>query len=151
MRLDGVPAELDGLRIAHLSDLHLGVPSRGRRAVREAVEWIVERQPDLVCITGDLVSRRSGMPELEERLRAIGRCYVVLGNHDFADSRDPFSQRVDPKAIAALENVTLLGDDAVEVELRGRCVQMVGVDPQAYAARSAAPDTLADHAAKRNE
>ena len=58
--------------------------------------------------------------ELEERLRAIGRCYVVLGNHDFADSRDPFSQRVDPKAIAALENVTLLGDDAVEVELRRR-------------------------------
>ena len=147
MRLDGVPAELDGLRIAHLSDLHLGVPSRGRRAVREAVDWVVERQPDLVCITGDLVSRRSGMPELEELLRAIGRCYVVLGNHDFADSRDPFSQRVDPKAIAALENVTLLGDDAVEVELRGRRVQIVGVDPQAYTARTAAPDTLADQSA----
>jgi predicted MPP superfamily phosphohydrolase len=147
VRLDGVPAELDGLRIAHLSDLHLGVPSRGRRAVRQAVDWVVERQPDLVCITGDLVSRRSGMSELEERLRAIGRCYVVLGNHDFADSRDPFSQRVDPTAIAALENVTLLGDDAVEVELRGRRVQIVGVDPQAYAARSAAPDKLADHSA----
>jgi len=147
VRLDEVPAEFDGLRIAHLSDLHLGVPSRGRRAVREAVDWVVERQPDLVCITGDLVSRRSGMPELEERLRTIGRCYVVLGNHDFADSRDPFSQRVDPKAIAALENVTLLGDDAVEVELRGRRVQIVGVDPQGYAARSAAPDTLADRGA----
>ena len=39
----------------------------------------------------------------------LGRCYVVLGNHDFADSRDPFSQRVDPEAIAALEDVTLLG------------------------------------------
>ena len=147
VRLEGVPAELNGLRIAHLSDLHLGVPSRGRRAVREAVEWVVERQPDLVCITGDLVSRRSGLPELEERLRAIGRCYLVLGNHDFADSRDPFSQRVDPKVIAALENVTLLGDDAVEVELRGRRVQIVGVDPQTYADRSTAPDTIADHAA----
>ena len=147
VRLDEVPAELDGLRIAHLSDLHLGVPSRGRRAVREAVDWVVERQPDLVCITGDLVSRSAGMPELEERLRAIGHCYVVLGNHDFADSRDPFSQRVDPAAIAALENVTLLGDDAVEVELRGRRVQIVGVDPQGYAARSAAPDTLADRGA----
>jgi predicted MPP superfamily phosphohydrolase len=148
VRLEGVPAELDGLRIAHLSDLHLGVPSRGRRAVREAMEWVAERQPDLVCITGDLVSRRSGMPELEERLRAIGgRCYVVLGNHDFADSRDPFSQRVDPKAIAALESVMLLGDDAVEVELRGQRVQIVGVDPQAYTARSAAPDQLADQAA----
>ena len=147
VRLEGVPAGLDGLRIAHLSDLHLGVPSRGRRAVREAVGWVVERQPDLVCVTGDLVSRRSGVPELEERLRALGRCYVVLGNHDFADSRDPFSQRVDAGAIAALENVTLLGDDAVEVELRGRRVQIVGVDPQAYTARTAAPDTLADPSA----
>jgi hypothetical protein len=142
-----VPAELDGLRIAHLSDLHLGVPSRGGQAVREAVDWVVERRPDLVCITGDLVSRRSGMPELEERLRAIGRCYVVLGNHDFADSRDPFSQRVDPSAIAALENVMLLGDDAVEVELRGHRVQIVGVDPQAYMGQSTAPDELADDAA----
>jgi hypothetical protein len=142
-----VPAELDGLRIAHLSDLHLGVPSRGGQAVREAVDWVVERRPDLVCITGDLVSRRSGMPELEERLRAIGRCYVVLGNHDFADSRDPFSQRVDPSAVAALENVMLLGDDAVEVELRGHRVQIVGVDPQAYMGQSTAPDELADDAA----
>ena len=144
IRLDGVPAELDGLRIAHLSDLHLGVPSRGRRAVREAVDWAIERKPDLVCITGDLVSRRTGMRELERLLRDLGRCYVVLGNHDFANSRDPFSQRVDPAAIAALPAVVLLGDAAVEVELRGQRVQIVGVDPQTYAARRAAPDELAD-------
>ena len=144
VRLDGVPAELDGLRIAHLSDLHLGVPSRGRRAVLDAVSWVIDRRPDLVCITGDLVSRRSGMRDLERLLRDLGRCYVVLGNHDFADSRDPFSQRVDPAAIEALPEVVLLGDAAVEVELRGRTAQIVGVDPQTYAARRAAPDELAD-------
>ena len=147
VQLDGVPAELDGLRIAHLSDFHLGVPSRGLRAVREAVDWIAERRPDLVCITGDLVSRRSGMRELERLLDGLGPCFVVLGNHDFADSRDPFSQRVDPDAIGALENVTLLGDDAVEVEVRGRRVQIVGVDALSYAARSAAPHKLVDASA----
>jgi len=147
VQLDGVPAELDGLRIAHLSDFHLGVPSRGLRAVREAVDWVAERRPDLVCITGDLVSRRSGMRELERLLDGLGPCFVVLGNHDFADSRDPFSQRVDPDAIGALENVTLLGDDAVEVEVRGRRVQIVGVDALSYAARSAAPHELADASA----
>ena len=143
VELAGAPAELDGLRIAHLSDLHLGVPSRGHRAVMDAVDWVLERQPDLVCITGDLVSRRSGMRELERLLGEIGRCFVVLGNHDFADSRDPFSQRIDPQAIEALESVTLLGDEAVEVELRGRRVQIVGVDPQTYAARKAHPEELA--------
>jgi len=144
VELVGVPLELDGLRIAHLSDLHLGVPSRGRRAVEEAVAWVVERRPDIVCVTGDLVSRRSGMPILERLLGELGPCFVVLGNHDFADSRDPFSQRIDPTAIDALAGVTLFGDESVELELRGQRVQIVGVDPQTYSAHRAHPDGLAN-------
>jgi predicted MPP superfamily phosphohydrolase len=147
VELEGLPPELDGLRIAHLSDLHLGVPSRGRRAVLDAVAWVVERRPDIVCVTGDLVSRRAGMSLLERLLRELGPCFIVLGNHDFADSRDPFSQRIDPAAIDALEGVTLLGDEGVELELRGRRVQIVGVDPRTYAARQARPDELADPSA----
>ena len=144
VELEGVPPELDGIRIAHLSDLHLGVWGRGRRAVDDAVVWVRERRPDIVCVTGDLVSRRSGMRELERLLADVDRCYIVLGNHDFADGRDPFSQRIDPAAIDALEGVTLLVDEGVELELRGRSVQIVGVDPQAYADRSAHPQDVAD-------
>jgi len=144
VELEGVPPELDGIRIAHLSDFHLGVASRGRRATEDAVAWVVERRPDLVCITGDLVSRRRGMPALERLLRLLRPCFVVLGNHDFADSRDPFSQRIDPVAIAALEGVPLLSDEAVEIELRGRRVQVVGVDPRTYARRQAQPGEVAD-------
>jgi hypothetical protein len=146
VELEGVPAELDGLRIAHLSDFHLGVPSRGRRATEDAVAWVAERRPDLVCVTGDLVSRRAGVPLLERLLRELGRCFVILGNHDLADTRDPFSQRVDPATIAALQGVTVLGDEAVEVELRGRRVQLVGVDPRTYARGQAQPGELADAA-----
>jgi hypothetical protein len=144
VELDGMPPELDGLRIAHLSDLHLGVASRGRRAVEDALAWVVERRPDLVCITGDLVSRRAGTPVLARLLRPLTACFAVLGNHDFADSRDPFSQRIDPDAIAALEGVTLLSDQAVEIELRGRRVQVAGVDPRTHARRQAQPGELAD-------
>jgi len=36
--LPGLPPELDGLRIAHLSDFHLGFPSRGSAAIDRAVE-----------------------------------------------------------------------------------------------------------------
>ena len=147
VRLDGVPAELDGVRIAHLSDLHLGVPSRGRRAVSDAVDWVVERKPDLVCITGDLVSRRRGMGELERLLRELGPCYVVLGNHDFADSRDPFSQRVDPDGLAELEGVVLLTDQSIVTDVRGVEVQIVGVDPRTYARREAQPETVTDESA----
>jgi predicted MPP superfamily phosphohydrolase len=149
VELDGVPAALDGLRIAHLSDFHLGVPSRGRRAVSQAVRWVAERRPDLVFVTGDLLSRRAGASDLERLLRDLGQCFVVLGNHDYADSRDPFSQHVDPAVFAALDRVTLLGDEAVEIDVRGSRVQIVGVAPRTYATRRAEPHLLAEHEAFR--
>jgi hypothetical protein len=77
-------------------------------------------------------------------LAQLGPCFIVLGNHDFADSRDPFSQHVAPELIEALGGVTLLGDEAVETEVRGRKVQVVGTDPRTYARREAKPEELAD-------
>lgn len=139
-----VPSELDGLRIAHLSDFHLGVPSRGRRATEAAVAWVASRSPDLVCVTGDLVSRPAGLPLVERLLGRLTPCFVILGNHDLAESRDPFSQRIDPSALAAVEGVRLLGDESVEVSRRGRRIQLVGVDPRTYARREADPAALAD-------
>ena len=73
--IPGLPAELDGLRIAHLSDFHLGPPSRGTHAVERAVEWVAERQPDLVCLTGDLVTRTRGQKLFDELLAHPGAPY----------------------------------------------------------------------------
>jgi hypothetical protein len=147
VELEGAPGTLDGLRIAHLSDLHLGLPSRGQRAAEEAVAWIVSRKPDLVCVTGDLVSRERGVPLLQRLLVELGPSYVVLGNHDFADSRDPFSQLIEPEVFSSIEGVTVLADERTEVELRGSRVQIVGVDPRTYARREARPAELADPSA----
>jgi uncharacterized protein len=136
-----LPPDLDGLRIAHLSDFHLGLPSRGARAVRRAVEWVEDRQPDLTLISGDLVSRRSGEPLLREYLARLPNCYAVLGNHDYAISRDPFSE---PVELRDLSPARLLVDEAETIGLRGRRVQIVGVDPRAHRARRARPERLAD-------
>lgn len=126
----GLPPELDGIRIAHLSDFHLGMPSRGVRAVRRAVDWVAERQPDLVCITGDLLSRSRGQPLLNELLdRLPSDPYIVLGNHDFALSRDPFSE---PVRLGRLSRGTLLADESVTAELRGVQVEIAGVDPRSW-------------------
>lgn len=141
MTVPALPPGLDGLRVAHLSDFHLGVPSRGQRAVEDAVEWVGERRPDLVCITGDLLSRRAGEPLLHDLLERLDHPYVVLGNHDYAVSRDPFSQRIE---LLDLEHGTLLADSAVDVELAGGRVQLVGVDPRSYLRGLSAPHRLAD-------
>jgi uncharacterized protein len=142
--LPRLPDELAGLRVAHLSDFHLGLPSRGVRAVQRAVEWVGEREPDLVVVTGDLVSRPRGEAPLRELLARLGGAYVVLGNHDVEHSRDPFSRAA---GLTDLAPAHLLVDEAVTVELRGKRVQLVGVDPRAYRQGTSKPWQLADEAA----
>jgi uncharacterized protein len=139
--LAGLPLELAGLRIAHLTDFHLGVPSPGVRAVERAVDWVAERQPDLVVLTGDLLARPEGAERLRGLIERLPPVYAVLGNHDFADSRDPFSK---PVGEVDLGRGTLLGDESVTLELRGRRVQLVGVDPRTYMRKEERPWALAD-------
>lgn len=138
----GLPPALDGLRIAHLSDFHLGVPSRGRIATERAVAWVAGRRPDLVCVTGDLVSRPRGVPLLVDLLRRLERPYVVLGNHDVAVTRDPFSRTAELEGVDRV--ATLLRNSACIVERRGLTVQIVGVDPDGYADGEARPWELVD-------
>jgi uncharacterized protein len=139
--LPGLPAELDGLRVVHLSDFHLGFPSRGERAVQRAVEWAAARDPDLILITGDLLSRPGAEPKLRELLDLVPGSFAVLGNHDVAHSRDPFSKA---SPVADLESTTILLDEARTVDLRGRRVQVVGVDPRTYRRGASRPAELAD-------
>jgi predicted MPP superfamily phosphohydrolase len=139
--LPELPPELEGLRIAHLSDFHLGAPSRGSTAVERAVEWVERRQPNLTLISGDLLSRRGGESQLRALLARLPRCFAVLGNHDYAHTRDPFSH---PAGLVDLEPATLLSDDSRTIELRGRRVQIVGVDPRSYHRRLVRPERFAD-------
>lgn len=74
----------DGLRIGHISDVHVGVVTPDRR-IRNAVELIAEAEPDLALLTGDFASRRAAplrrLGKLLEGL-PIESTYFVLGNHD---------------------------------------------------------------------
>jgi len=144
--IPGLPDGLDGLRIAHLSDFHLGNPSRGRGATERAVAWVAERRPDLVCVTGDLVSHPRGVPLLVRLLGSLERPYVVLGNHDVAVSRDPFSRAAELEGLAEVS--VLLRDDAAVAERRGARLQLVGADAISYQRGDARPWELADPDAK---
>jgi hypothetical protein len=126
----GLPRELDGLRVAHLSDFHLGVRSPGVGAVVQAVEWVSERQPDLVVVTGDLLTHPRGEPLLRTLVDLLPQPTVaILGNHDVAVSRDP-------QAVASnltdLSPGTLLRDEGTMLELWGRNVWVAGVDPRRF-------------------
>jgi uncharacterized protein len=124
----GLPDELDGLRIVHLSDFHLGVSSPGVGAVAKAAAWTRERRPDLVAITGDLLTHPRGEPLLRTFVELLPQPTIaVLGNHDLAISRDPQAKRSD---LRELVPATLLRDAGIELELRGKRVWIAGVDPR---------------------
>lgn len=125
-----LPEALEGLRIGHLSDFHLGARlSRGGRASERAIRWVADRRPDIVCVTGDLVSHPRGEPRLRSLLAELDRPFVVLGNHDVAVTRDPFSRAAE---LRDLEHAVLLRDGAETVAVRGVRVEVVGVDPETY-------------------
>src|SRR4051794_24463475 len=126
LAVPGLPEELDGLRIVHLSDFHLGVQSPGVRAVERACAWAAERRPDVTVITGDLLTHPRGEPLLRELVAQLPQPTIaILGNHDLAISRDPKATRSD---LHELEPATLLRDDGVELTLRGKRVWVAGAD-----------------------
>jgi predicted MPP superfamily phosphohydrolase len=128
IELPGLPPELEGLRIVHLSDFHFGVPSPGVGAAWQAAVWAREQRPDLVAITGDLLTHPRGESMLRRLVRVLPEPTVaVLGNHDLAISRDPQARRSD---LRELEPAALLRDEGRLFELRGRKVWIAGADPR---------------------
>ncbi|MBN1313731.1 MAG: metallophosphoesterase [Anaerolineae bacterium] len=82
--IDNLPPTFDGYRIAHLSDLHFG-PALTYRTVMSALLITRDLQPNLIVITGDLVSSYVDeflMPDALSRLSAPDGVWAVLGNHD---------------------------------------------------------------------
>ena len=146
----GLPSELDGLRVLHLSDFHLGSVSLNGLALRRAVDWAAGRELDLAVITGDLLSRPRGEAALRAALARLSPAYgtyVVLGNHDVAITRDPFSAA---REIADLEadGAEVLRDSSRLVDVRGLRVQIAGLDPRSYLAGSVRAAALADASAE---
>ena len=140
--LRGLPEALDGVRIGHLSDFHLGALfSLGNRASERAARWVAERGPDLVCITGDLVSHPRGEARLRRLLTLFDRPFVVLGNHDIAFTRDPFSRAAE---LHDLERARLLADEVEILTVRGEKVAVVGVSPATYRVGRARPHELVE-------
>jgi uncharacterized protein len=128
-----LPRALDGITIAHLTDLHLGRLSN-TRAVRALVNRANALRPDLVLWTGDLIDYAlSDLAEGIALVKAVeGRYGVWLteGNHDLADDEDEFRRRVKDSGLP------LLLDESALASVRGYPVQIFGLrwmsgpDPQ---------------------
>lgn len=109
--LPDLPDGWDGLRIAHLTDLHHGRMVR-LGLITEAVRLANAESPDLVVLTGDFVSRpgaiTTALAKALSKLQAPLGSYAVLGNHDHSADAGGVREMLAAAGIRLLENSHVL-------------------------------------------
>ena len=121
----GLPTAAEGLRLLHISDLHLDMAEDMPAVLIETVRGL---EYDLCVLTGDFRARTYG--PCEDTLQGLARLrthlsspvYAILGNHD--------SIRMVP-GIEALE-IRLLLNESVVLEQGGGGIHLVGIDDPHY-------------------
>lgn len=81
---DRVPPDLDGVRMAHISDLHFRSTSPG--SLQRVVEALADFDPHLLLFTGDAVVHDSYWPQVSVWLKSLcpgARKFCVPGNWDY--------------------------------------------------------------------
>jgi uncharacterized protein len=125
LHVPGLHPAHDGLRIAQLSDLHIGQATSDVRILR-AVNAVNARRPDLVFLTGDYVTHSPRpLPRVHRLLSGrAGRVFVVLGNHDhWVDA--PFLRR----GFERLGHTVLQNEHRV-VRVHGAPATILGIDDE---------------------
>lgn len=119
------PPALDGLRIAHLSDIHVG-GAMDRARLRRVAALTAAARPDLVVHTGDFLTHRRGdfdaplyeaLATLAPRLGQL----ACFGNHDFDDP-----ERLARRLRGA--GVTVLRDALTVIDAGGQPLEIAGLD-----------------------
>jgi predicted MPP superfamily phosphohydrolase len=134
LRYPGLHPDLDGLRILHLSDLHLGA---ARRA--PDLEALLSRAaplgPDLIVLTGDVAD---DLQELESALAIVHRhrprlgVYAALGNHEYLHDIGA------TRPVYERSPVPLLVDRGVAIRVGGATLYLAGIDDPFEKGESAA-------------
>lgn len=133
-----LPAGFDGLRIAQISDLHVGTYGHDDSFVRELVDSVNALHPDLIVFTGDMVNRRSEefKPFIDavSGLKAPLGVYSIMGNHDYGDYSDwptPQDKDADVQAIKSMQakaGLKMLNNDTDWIRINGDSIALIGVE-----------------------
>ena len=137
---DNLPAGLDGLRVAHLSDVHAGIHMSG-----EKMAGIVARtnalQADLILQTGDMIDiSQSFIPDYVRAFRDLHAplgVVTVLGNHDRYTGENAVIKGVRDAGQAFVKNGVHV------IEHRGAALALIGIDdPRSWRADDPQQDDL---------
>jgi predicted MPP superfamily phosphohydrolase len=119
------PQELDGLRVAHLSDIHVG-GYMDRAQLLHMAALTNSAKPDIVLHTGDFLTHRTGEFDrpLYEALAQIQAPYgqwACLGNHDYDAPRRLVS-------LLSQAGVRTLRNELVTLSIDGHALEVAGLE-----------------------
>lgn len=124
VRIPGLDPRHDGVRIAQLSDIHVGRMTP-REHIRAAIDAANAAAPDLIVMTGDYVCWKRSEAELcKEQLGGLRakRVLAVLGNHDYFTWGAGVRGALEANGYEVLRNRTTIAD------VNGAPLAIVGVD-----------------------
>ena len=126
---DDLPAEFDGFRIVHISDLHNAVLGKDNSAI---IDIIKTAEPDIIAITGDIVdSRRTDVDvsvAFVNEIVKIAPCYYVTGNHESRIGEEYSSLKNRMKEAG----VYVLDDKTTTIERSGATIEIIGIEDPAF-------------------
>lgn len=108
LTLPHLSPEFNGYRIVQISDIHRDKWMSQRRLQR-IVRLVNQQKPDLVAITGDLVTRNSPLliPTLKvplSQITAKDQTVAILGNHDYENDAKKIIQTLVQSGIVHIDN-----------------------------------------------
>ncbi|HEY2293856.1 MAG TPA: metallophosphoesterase [Thermoanaerobaculia bacterium] len=138
VRVDDLPAGLEGMRIVQISDLHVG-PHTSRRHLARVAAAVRAARPDLIAVTGDQVDDHArdveAFAEAFEGLSAPLGVFAIPGNHDVYAGWPAVHQGLEAMGMTVLVN------RAVPLERNGTRFWVAGTgDPAGRRGSPVAPD-----------
>ncbi len=121
LTIDQAPKDFEPLKIAQLSDLHIG-SGFSQEWLEKVVHKTNTLKPDVVLITGDTIDGypQELLPKLEplRQLKAPFGIYMVLGNHEYYFGAKQWAEAFEKMGISVLSNQSVLlreGDQSVAI------------------------------------
>ena len=121
-----IPSSFDGTKIVHLSDLHNKVFGENNAPL---LKLIAEEKPDLIVMTGDMISHSAPNTEqflaLVKKLCKLCPVYYVNGNHELSDLGEKEFSRV--AKILAEHGAVCLDNTSAEIHRGDEYIRICGL------------------------
>ena len=127
-----LPKEFDKFSVAHISDLHNAEYGKNNEKL---INILKSESPNMIAITGDLIDSNNTDLEVAisfaQQAAKIAPCYFVAGNHEAWVG----SQYEELKTSLENVGVTVLQNEAIELNYGDECIQLVGLNDPDFSER----------------